>query len=99
MPDGAQIVGRQGDTYHVTVSVPSDEHGFFGRQCPACEQLFRVDGDDYDALPDDVRLWCVYCGHHDEHSEFITAQQLDRAMRGRRPRRTDHRPGSRRDPW
>jgi hypothetical protein len=41
---------------------------------------WRMHAEDYEALPDD-RLWCVYCGHEDDHSEFITQQQLDRAMR------------------
>lgn len=81
MPDGAEIRGRQGDVFEVRVSVPSDEHGFFGRRCPACEQVFRVDGDDYSGLPDDLRLWCVYCGHHDDHSEFMTMRQRDRVLR------------------
>lgn len=63
------------------VSIPTDDHGFFGRQCPGCSQVFRIDSEDYEALPDNVHLWCVYCGHHDEHSEFMTQQQLDRAMR------------------
>ena len=48
---------------------------------PRCSQLFRVDADEYEALPDDLQFWCVYCGHHDDHSEFVTRQQLDRAMR------------------
>lgn len=81
MAPGASIVGRDGDSFEMRVSIPSDEHGFFGRQCPSCRQIFRIDGGDYDALPDDVELWCVYCGHHDDHSEFMTQQQLDRAMR------------------
>jgi Zn ribbon nucleic-acid-binding protein len=81
MPDGVRIVGEGTDSVRIQVSMPTDEHGFFGRQCPSCSQLFRVDSDDYEALPDEVELWCVYCGHHDEHSEFITAQQLDRAER------------------
>jgi len=81
MPDGAQIVGRHGHVFEMRVSVPTDEHGFFGRQCPACAQLFRVDGDDYEALPDDGRLWCVYCGHHAEHGEFTTEQQHARLTR------------------
>jgi hypothetical protein len=63
------------------VSMPSDEDGFFGRQCPSCRQIFRVDGDDYEALPDEIDLWCVYCGHHDDHGEFMTQHQLDRALR------------------
>jgi len=81
LPDGVRIVGRDSDGVRMSVSMPTDEHGFFGRQCPSCSQLFRVDSDDYEALPDDLELWCVYCGHHDGHSEFITDQQLARAKR------------------
>jgi hypothetical protein len=81
MPDGARILGQHGDEVRMQVSMPTDEHGFFGRECPSCSQLFRVDADDYEALPDDIQLWCVYCGHHGEHSDFITRQQLDRATR------------------
>jgi hypothetical protein len=32
-----------------------------------------MDAQQYEALPDDLTLWCVYCGHHAEHSEFVTA--------------------------
>jgi len=78
---GLHVLGQSGDEVRMQVSMPTDEHGFFGRQCPSCSQLFRVDADDYEALPDDLELWCVYCGHHGEHSDFITQQQLDRATR------------------
>lgn len=81
MPDGAQILGQDEKTVSMQVGMPTDEHGFFGRQCPGCSQLFRMDAGDYEALPDDLELWCVYCGHHAEHSDFITAQQLERAKR------------------
>ncbi|MEU0715605.1 hypothetical protein ABZ498_00300 [Streptomyces lavendulocolor] len=81
MPDGAEITGHQGDSYEVRVSVPSDDDGFFGRQCPACSMSFRIDGGDYEALPDGLMLWCVYCGHHDDHSDFMTTQQRERIMR------------------
>jgi hypothetical protein len=79
MPDGARAVRRQDDEFEMSISVPADEDGFFGRQCPGCSQLFRVHTDDYQALPDEIELWCVYCGHQAEHSDFITQQQLDRA--------------------
>ncbi|MET7714463.1 hypothetical protein [Streptomyces sp. NPDC005407] len=82
MPDGAEITGRQGDSFEVRVSVPTDEDGFFGRQCPECSMGFRIDGDDYEALPHALTLWCVYCGHHDDHSDFfMTTQQRERVMR------------------
>lgn len=81
MPPGAEIVSHQGDEFRVDVSVPLDEDGYLGRQCPECSMSFRMNGEDYKALSDDLELWCVYCGHHQEHSEFMTAQQRDRVMR------------------
>jgi hypothetical protein len=74
-------VSRQGSDYRIGVSMPADEDGFFGRQCPECGLIFRMDVQDYDALPDNLVLWCVYCGCHQEHSEFMTDQQRDRAIR------------------
>ncbi|MFF5016677.1 hypothetical protein [Streptomyces sp. NPDC001165] len=81
MADGAELVGRQGDSFEMRVSIPSDDNGFFGRQCPECSLVFRMDVQQYEALPDNLALWCVYCGHHAEHSEFMTEQQRDRIMR------------------
>ena len=81
-PDGVEFVGDDGDgQVQFKVSIPLDDDGFFGRECRECGQLFRIAHDDYDALPDDVELWCVYCGYHDDHSEFMTEQQRDRVMR------------------
>lgn len=81
-PEGVEFGGNDDDG-NVTfrVSIPVDDDGFFGRECPECEQHFRIALEDYDALPDDPRLWCVYCGHNDDHSEFMTQQQTDRVMR------------------
>ena len=82
LPDGAKYGGRDlhgNELFEVSIS--SDEQGHIGRQCPECRQIFRVHAGDWEDLPDDVRLWCVYCGHHDDHSEFTTDQQLKRVMR------------------
>lgn len=79
--DGASYQGRDAlGNEKFSVSIPYDEHGFFGRECPACHQVFRMNGDDYDALPDGLVLICPYCGHDEDHSEFMTAQQSDRVM-------------------
>jgi Zn ribbon nucleic-acid-binding protein len=80
-PDGVEFLGESGSEAHFTVSMPSDEDGHIGRQCPQCAQHFRIAIDDYDGLPEDVRLWCVYCGYSDDHSEFTTEQQQERAVR------------------
>lgn len=79
MADGAELVGRQGDSFKMQISMPSDNQGFFGRQCPECLLIFRIDSQQYKGLPNDLALWCVYCGHHADHSEFTTEQQLRRA--------------------
>jgi hypothetical protein len=81
LPEGAEYVGVEGDNIVMRVEIPLDEEGFFGRQCPSCDQVFRIAHDDYEALPDDLRLWCVYCGHNDDHSEFLTTQQEERTLR------------------
>lgn len=81
MADGAKIVGRQGDEIRLGISMPLDQDGYIGRQCPQCSLSFRMNGEDYEALPENPELWCVYCGHHGDHSEFMTAQQRERMMR------------------
>lgn len=79
--EGANYEGRDPSGNELfSVSMPSDDHGYFGRECPSCHQIFRMNGEDYKALPEDLVLTCTYCGHEDEHSEFMTSQQRDRAM-------------------
>jgi hypothetical protein len=62
----------------LTVTIPSDDRGYLGRQCPSCERMFRVHETAYDALPDAARMTCPYCGHGGEIDEYITPQQWAR---------------------
>ena len=79
---GASFDGRDSSgNVNFTVSMPVDDEGYFGRECPACEQTFRIHSDDYDALADDVVLTCPYCGHQAKNDQFFTQQQLDRLGR------------------
>lgn len=80
-PDGAEFLGEDNGIVSFSVSIPVDEDGYLGRECPKCEQLFRINADDYAALPEETNLLCTYCGHHTEHSEFLTQQQLERVQR------------------
>ena len=81
-PEGVEFLGEDGlGQVRMTVSVPADEEGHVGRECPSCGQHFRIASDDIQALPNKQLLWCVYCGHQDEVSRFTTAQQLARAER------------------
>jgi hypothetical protein len=80
MPDGAEIVSEQGSIVTMHVSMPADDEGHFGRECPSCKRMFRMHVEDYDALPDNQRLTCPYCCTQDDHSEFMTGQQQERAL-------------------
>ena len=80
-PDGVEFLGTSGDEARFSVSMPLEEDGHLGRECPECDQHFRIENDDYESLPDDLVLWCVYCGHSDDHSEFMTKQQAERLER------------------
>jgi hypothetical protein len=43
LPDGAEYAGPDEDgNDRFRVSIPLDEHGFFGRECPSCERTFLV---------------------------------------------------------
>lgn len=79
--EGASYEGKDEVGHDIfKVSIPLDDHGYFGRQCPSCQQIFRVNHADYEAAPEDLVLWCTYCGHQAPHSEFLTQQQKDRLM-------------------
>jgi len=59
-----------------SVSIPTDDEGFFGRACPACERFFKMRVDDWAALPDDVKITCPYCGERpDDPGDFLTEEQ------------------------
>lgn len=42
--------------------------------------MFLVSHESFKVLPDDPRLWCVYCGHQAGNSEFLAGQQRARVM-------------------
>ena len=80
MPDGADVVGQAGSTITIQVAIPADDAGHIGRQCPTCKRMFRIHADDFQALSDDQRLTCPYCCTVEDHSEFVTEQQQQRAF-------------------
>ena len=80
MPDGAEVVSQDGSTVSIEVAMPADDAGHIGRRCPSCERMFRMQADDFGALPDEQRLTCPYCSFVEDHSEFATDQQQQRAV-------------------
>ena len=85
-PAGVRFLGEARGQARMEVTMPSDAEGFFGRECPSCQKHFRIAADDYEALPDEQMLWCVYCGHRADGSDFTTKQQMARLERAA----TDH---------
>lgn len=80
MPAGVEIVGETGNTVTLNIAIPADDTGYFGRKCPKCGRIFRMHVEDYEALPDHLRLTCPYCCIQEDHSEFMTKQQTDRVL-------------------
>jgi DNA-directed RNA polymerase subunit M/transcription elongation factor TFIIS len=74
-PEGVGDINETDDGFQVSISIPTDEDGYFGRECPACESPFKMRHDEYEALPDEVQLACPYCGHREEHSAFMSSAQ------------------------
>ena len=56
-----------------------DDDGFVGHECPACEQPFKMNADQWEALPDDAQVTCPYCGEQPEDvNDFMTPDQRER---------------------
>jgi hypothetical protein len=78
LPSG---IGDARDTpsgFEAAVSIPVDDDGYFGRRCPACTRMFKMDAGEYQQLPDDLELICPYCGCRRENGEFMTPDQRAR---------------------
>jgi hypothetical protein len=80
-PEGVSRPELTEDGFEAQVSIPLDEQGFFGRECPECSRVFKLRLDQWEALPDEVITTCPYCGHSSaDPSDFTTAQQAERAQ-------------------
>lgn len=64
----------------VSVSIPADEDGFTGRECPKpeCEGYFKIEFGT--GLPGgELPCHCPYCGHTAGHDHFWTKAQIEYA--------------------
>ncbi len=81
LPEGVSDLEVSGELFTAKVSIPIDDDGFFGRQCPECTRFFKLREDQWLALPNDVVMTCPYCGHQSpDPGDFVTPQQKERAM-------------------
>jgi hypothetical protein len=53
-PDGVGDIKPTEHGVETSISIPLDEGGFFGRECPSCEAAFKMRHDEYQALPDEL---------------------------------------------
>lgn len=62
----------------ISVSLPSDAEGYFDRKCPSLECLeFKVHEDDWRDKVRDEKVFCAFCGHTANSSEWSTQQQQE----------------------
>ena len=67
-----RLVGRS-----IPISIPPDEHGFTGRECPqrGCEGYFKIEFGT-GLKGEDFPCHCPYCGHAAGHEQFWTKEQI-----------------------
>lgn len=64
----------------VKITLPKDESGYLGRECPIaeCEGYFKVvPGTGLTGA--DLECYCPYCGHPDDPNTFYTKEQVEYA--------------------
>ena len=61
----------------IRVSLPTDENGLTGRQCPSCERYFKLKFGT--GLPVET-THCPYCGEAADTSEYLTPEQREYAV-------------------
>ena len=72
---------RHGSEIMSSVSIPSDDDGFFGRECPErdCLAYFKLHGDEYHLAKETGLLSCPSCGIRANHETFMTPEQVQRS--------------------
>lgn len=60
------------NTQSIKVSIPTDENGLVGRECPSCEGYFKVKFGTGLSIPYHI---CPYCSHQADSNNFFTKAQ------------------------
>lgn len=68
---------RLGDQF--SISIPPDEKGYLGRECPDCERYFKITLGT-GLTGDDLPCHCPYCGHSAAQDQFFTQAQIEYAQ-------------------
>ena len=74
---------RLGGSQTVSVSLPSDEDGYFDRECPSteCQFSFKIHEDDWRDKVRDEEVFCPFCRHAAESDSWWTQDQIKHAER------------------
>jgi len=72
---------RRLDGRKISVSIPSDEEGYFDTECPSSECLceFKVHEQDWSDKVLDEEVFCPFCGHTADSDKWWTQEQLTHA--------------------
>lgn len=81
VPHGMTPPRRRGDLITSSVSLPVDEEGFFGRECPdtSCRAFFKLEATEYATARASGVLTCPTCGQTAREDSFWTRDQIRRA--------------------
>lgn len=63
----------------ISISIPLDENGFMGRECPDCERYFKIKPGT-GLVGENLPCHCPYCGHSDPQDHFWTKAQIEYAQ-------------------
>lgn len=62
-----------------SISIPPDDKGYLGRECPVCERYFKITLGT-GLTGDDLPCHCPYCGHSAAQDQFFTKAQIEYAQ-------------------
>lgn len=65
-------MNQMNDTTQIKISIPTDEDGLVGRQCPKCNGYFKIKFGT--GLPTSDHI-CPYCEHKAGSNQFLTEEQ------------------------
>ncbi len=66
-------------TTSISANISYDEEGYFDRECPSeeCEFQFKVHLEDWKAKVRDEEVFCLFCGHTADSTEWNTDEQVE----------------------
>lgn len=67
-----------GDEVRLHITLPVDDEGMLGRQCPQCDQYFKLKPGT--GVPDIATTICPYCEFQSDGSDFATNDQIEYAQ-------------------